>query len=713
MATPPGPTTRARSSRQPTPVQTALPALDTKASYSYGAKGKATLHTQVAQDETDFDAAFQGAANAGGPADSRAPSAQAEDHDDDYVEPDQDADEEVEQMRSKRSKTPARRLKATSPRKTSPRKREQSALPALAEEEESDLRGVNDFQQAFNAPPVLAAMNALPASRPPQPQPQGSIGDRTQTFLDQGAAYHDRQRFEPGIVEVTAHTIPRYVLQVLREGLKSLIFLIGCLVVLLVGLRLVIAAVPSAGHNLESFASSMRVGWDLYRQNPPFHYSTEEELKNEWLAYKYEHTFSEIVTPGNLTQRQINVITLARVDDLEKRLVRLERKLIMHDNSLAEIKAILPNSIVVEGSDGHWSLPEHFWPALFEGLSEKGRDSKPLWDSFLENNHEQLQALLHGSANEEVERAVQNKQVITSSVLQSELEHMYDRISRMHQTELQNAEAMLLEGVRAQIAQRVDSAIDQQIENLPGKLFARMQGQSLAYVNQVINSQNALTTVNFFSPNLGARVLPHLTSPTFEKLSNRGWFEWAFGPAVKPHPPIVALSRWDEATDCWCAAKSNAIEGKAQIAVMLGHKIYPERLVIEHIHPKGTLDIASAPMDFEVWAEAASRARAQDITRELEERRSHFVVDGGCKGSAPGPNYVCIMNGRYQLHADNGNWVQSFSTSLSTRGLDLGVDRVIVRALSNWGREHHTCFYRLRMLGERVNQDPSPLDFHI
>ena len=212
---------------------------------------------------------------------------------------------------------------------------------------------------------------------------------------------------------------------------------------------------------------------------------------------------------------------------------------------------------------------------------------------------------------------------------------------------------------------------------------AQTELQNLVRANSVINIYNSLQYINWFSFGLGARVNPRLTSPTkqLRQKTRLGSMLSMINPvAVVPRPPIVALQRWEEATDCWCASHEKF--GKAQISIMIAKKIYPKAVVVEHIPALATRDIKSAPKDIEIWAEAPSADRAKSINEVMKQ--SNFSPD--C-GSAPTPNHVCIGTGKYDIH--DSNHVQVFKTIDSSDQMAMGVNKFIVKAASNWGAKLH------------------------
>ena len=234
---------------------------------------------------------------------------------------------------------------------------------------------------------------------------------------------------------------------------------------------------------------------------------------------------------------------------------------------------------------------------------------------------------------------------------------------------------------------------------------------------QFVRAQAApLTTapryqVNYFSTGLGAVIDPHLTSPTMKKP-----FTFFQRSAIcvlglelrKPLPPVAALEPWEDIGGCWCAPPG---KGKSQLAVLLPRAIHPTAITIEHIPKGATLDIAAAPREMELWAqipdeearEAVGDAAFGLLGSENEKQRLENSLDR---------TFVRIGKWEYDVHKPNH--IQTFAMTVDTEHFNAKVTKVVVRTVSNWGAEHYTCLYRLRMhgtlaAGEKMSI-PTPLD---
>ncbi|KAF2860857.1 hypothetical protein K470DRAFT_264064 [Piedraia hortae CBS 480.64] len=191
------------------------------------------------------------------------------------------------------------------------------------------------------------------------------------------------------------------------------------------------------------------------------------------------------------------------------------------------------------------------------------------------------------------------------------------------------------------------------------------------------NQFRALTERNFFSPALGAHVDIGKTSRPLDTIR-----------------PIAALQRWDEPGECWCAQHTKNSGTMIQLSIILGVKIHPEEVIVEHIPATAAMNPLSAPRHLEFWVETTP-----EMTEEIDDAadaRMALEDVQKCISQPPTPLHVCAGTGFYNINAYN--WVQRFPLHLDRDVAPSGFSKIVVRATTNWGAPH-TCFYRLRMKG--------------
>jgi len=210
--------------------------------------------------------------------------------------------------------------------------------------------------------------------------------------------------------------------------------------------------------------------------------------------------------------------------------------------------------------------------------------------------------------------------------------------------------------------------------------------------------------VNHFAFGNGATIDVSLTSPTL-KMGKPRVGSWRFNQNSKK-PQFMkeghaALTPWDEAGNCWCAAisGSNNHTFPADLGIQVANLVIPEYIVLEHINPAATNDPDAMPKEVEIWADVIEpqRDRVKDwaavtFPRTYSEGNKHDKL-------AQTNNLIKIGEFVYKYEsATGGAHIHRLSEQL-VETLKAATDTVLIRAKSNHGADH-TCFYRVRMYGQ-------------
>ncbi|KAJ4294913.1 hypothetical protein N0V88_005152 [Collariella sp. IMI 366227] len=214
--------------------------------------------------------------------------------------------------------------------------------------------------------------------------------------------------------------------------------------------------------------------------------------------------------------------------------------------------------------------------------------------------------------------------------------------------------------------------------------------------------------VNHFNPGNGAVVDITATSPTFKTaVYEVGTKEWKKQQreAKFLEEKIQALNPWTDPGHCWCASIlsiNKNVPKPADVVVRIAHNVIPQYLVLEHIDPSSTNDPLSMPKDIEIWAVFPEKAVRERMWDWMAAQWPEDVKKPGNKKLLEKEKMVKIGEFTYQQRpADEGVYIHKLSDELAGR-LKAATDQVLVRALTNYGAKDHTCFYRLRMYGEVV-----------
>ena len=219
--------------------------------------------------------------------------------------------------------------------------------------------------------------------------------------------------------------------------------------------------------------------------------------------------------------------------------------------------------------------------------------------------------------------------------------------------------------------------------------------------------------VNYFSIASGAAIDAKYTSSTWNPqhrrfASDKNYYKLVHSLRDKlgPFPPSRALQPWFDDGDCWCAARSYNHRGNphgAVLSVLLGHRIVPTHLVLEHILPGATVDPTSRPRHMEVYA----RIEDPTVRSHVEDFAAVYFPDSRDDWNFHppeefDPSFVKIGEFTYdekEVRLDDGVYVYRLNDELA--GLGAATDQVVVRAVSNYGAKEYTCFYRVRLYGEK------------
>ncbi|CAD6499165.1 BgTH12-04817 [Blumeria graminis f. sp. triticale] len=416
-----------------------------------------------------------------------------------------------------------------------------------------------------------------------------------------------------------------------------------------------------------------------------------------------------------------------RLSKLESDISVLQRQSVDIDfQALKKLQQILPDSIALRRRNGKPHIPDDFWQALRDKIlsddilssifvqtlsytDETGdpttndTQAQKLWDRFSKENEQKIRQLSDEKLTDQFPKLLRENDIISKAEviemirenwednkasIDNEMKHFTARLKRsMQQSVLQsNMSAQHLKTLAAEILNYIPSA----------------QLQAAARVNIQNNVKHGSMKTNHLSMWTGALIDARNTSPNYVFPSQaRIWFyeRWAralmSNPVPLPKPAEEALKKWEEQGDCWCSSARNGRGFGPSLGVLLGNKIYPEEIVVEHIPAALALQPGATPRNLELLAFIEDPKIEATIRRESERLFSEISSEAhdNLKG------YVRIAAWIYDLNAPSN--VQTHEIPLSLKEFGTDTSKVIVRSKTNWGagNVNYTCFYRVRLHG--------------
>lgn len=251
--------------------------------------------------------------------------------------------------------------------------------------------------------------------------------------------------------------------------------------------------------------------------------------------------------------------------------------------------------------------------------------------------------------------------------------------------------------------------VSNMVHGIVKKALADLSLQAVAKGKIKVNWDAVLKNqVNFFGVGAGATIDVKRTTPVWDPwnrgvASDEAYEKGLLG--LNPLPPIAALHPWQDEGDCYCAARTVNHRGNAHsasVVVHLAHLVVPQQVVIEHILPGATTDPDARPRHIEVWA----RIEAEDREKVRDFSQTHFPDNKqDWDFTPPGLEDSFVKISQFVYESDelhNGVHIHQLSPELQDLGA--ATDHVVIRAVTNYGAKTHTCFYRVRLFGSRVEE---------
>lgn len=421
-----------------------------------------------------------------------------------------------------------------------------------------------------------------------------------------------------------------------------------------------------------------------------------------------------------------NNITKRRLNKIESDVYLIQKKINGIDfRAVKKLEDILPNAVVLKNTNGKLQIPEDFWQAicdkiLLDDVSGHSHDVKSsqhdnrnygsnnsryrrIWYQFINENEDKIGLLSDRNLTSRFPRILHENGIVSKAEIIDMIRENWEENISLIQYELKNL-ASELKRLSRNNEVRLHPMYSSKLGTL-GPAFTENLANAQLRAAAKVNIQNGIIfnrmRTNHFSKWTGALIDKSSTSPDyiFPSQANINSFgkivyKLAKNPVPTPKPPEEALSKWEEQGDCWCSAQKGNGFGPS-LGIVLGNKIYPEEIIVEHVPSGLALQPGAAPRNLELFAKIDNPEIEPIILQESRRIFPDLSSDPieGLEG------HVRIAAWIYELNAPSN--IQTHEIPLKLKAFGVDTDQVVVRSLTNWGggNVHYTCLYRLRLFG--------------
>ncbi|KAI9504138.1 UNC-like C-terminal-domain-containing protein [Coemansia spiralis] len=188
-------------------------------------------------------------------------------------------------------------------------------------------------------------------------------------------------------------------------------------------------------------------------------------------------------------------------------------------------------------------------------------------------------------------------------------------------------------------------------------------------------SNDRLGKTDFALFSAGARIIPGLTSPTFEPpargLTQKLWRKMGM---ISSQPPVAILDPNTHIGECWPMQGSSG-----QVAIHLAQPVGVSDFAIEHVAKSIAIDWRSAPREIEVWG---------------------YIIGSEDSTTKHGLGRLTKL-ASFEYEPSDTSALQVIRPAVGD-GSALRMRTIILKIKSNWGHPEHTCIYRFRVHGHLV-----------
>ncbi|KAK4173128.1 hypothetical protein QBC36DRAFT_336445 [Triangularia setosa] len=416
-----------------------------------------------------------------------------------------------------------------------------------------------------------------------------------------------------------------------------------------------------------------------------------------------------------------------------------ETRSIAAEVALRSVQSTLPKVVrVTKDKNGNIIVAKEFWEAILDRVKHEpsilklknGKISEDHWDAirsriksagldqsfedWFEKNKHRISSLFSGHPI--TKPVTSERETYHDTVTRDQyVENLKQQVSKSRQDFERELEGLRkeLHGLIEEQRHKTGGLSKKEVQKLVKDIVDKELGSSVlrpgknspvAAVNDMLSRH-----VNWFSFGNGAQIDVSITSPTYRldrpAMGTVAWFKTMTKKPQFLHDSFHATSLWTDSGHCWCAgifAGKNKEKLPADIGISVAGLIIPKYVVVENINPGATTDPGSMPEDIEVWAKFENKVKNAQMQKWMN---THFpdAAENPRNAGQLREDFVQIGKFTYEYHLiDNGVFIHKLSDDLVA--LDAVVETVLIRAVTNNGSQDHTCFYRLRLYGQEIDE---------
>lgn len=363
------------------------------------------------------------------------------------------------------------------------------------------------------------------------------------------------------------------------------------------------------------------------------------------------------------------------------------------------IEDILPArlAVAIDPKTGQLKIDPKFWQHLKDHFSSSSSSSSSpygaatiSWEDFLHSNSDKLRNMVHSEVDGQLTREVNEGAILSKKTFAEALERELRSLSHKVTQSTSEQLAHLSHELESKLSKFKHSTGSQEASK--SIKISTAKGEDVtSLVNTLIDealnkySKDVLARPDFALYTAGGRVIPSLTSPSYEirpstftgsllaRLTGSG--------VIRGKSPVTALHPDISTGQCW------ALNGPTgQLGILLSRRIYPTDVTVEHASKEVALDVSSAPRNFEVWGIVSDSNDLQRLSSVIAEE----VEQQG--------NMLKLVTSTYDINASNN--IQTFELDSRIQVLKIPISAIVFKILDNHGNGNLSCLYRVRVGGQ-------------